>query len=213
MFLPLVLFLMTCAAAPAKPVGTKYLNTVPQYVQYEASPQAFRVAAGGTAADIIVSAADWQGVVRAAGDLGQDIGRVTGTAAQIVKADAPRQGSIVVGTIGKSPLIDGLVKSGRLNVDGVKGCWESFVIETIDGCLVVAGSDKRGTIYGIYDISEKIGVSPWYWWADRAPQERLALRQAGPLRAALAQGEVPRHIHKRRVALVRRMGHGQVRRA
>lgn len=48
----------------------------------------------------------------------------------------------------------------------VKGKWESFVIETVDGCLIVAGSDKRGTIYGIYDISEKIGVSPWYFWAD-----------------------------------------------
>ena len=48
----------------------------------------------------------------------------------------------------------------------VRGQWESFVIDVVDGNLVVAGSDKRGTIYGIYEISQRIGVSPWYWWAD-----------------------------------------------
>ena len=168
-------FLFACVAAQAKPVDTKYLSNVPQYVLHESAPGAFRLAAGGTAASILVSGEDWQGVVRAASDLGQDIGRVTGTAAQVVKADTPRQGSIIVGTIGKSPLIDGLVKAGKLDVDGVRGQWESFVIETVDGSLVVAGSDKRGTIYGIYDISEKIGVSPWYWWADVQPRKSASL--------------------------------------
>lgn len=168
-------FLFACVAAQAKPVDTKYLSNVPQYVLHESAPGAFRLAAGGTAASILVSGEDWQGVVRAVGDLGQDIGRVTGTAAQVVKADTPRQGSIIVGTIGKSPLIDGLVKAGKLDVDGVRGQWESFVIETVDGSLVVAGSDKRGTIYGIYDISEKIGVSPWYWWADVQPRKSASL--------------------------------------
>ena len=67
------------------------------------------------------------------------------------------------------------MKAGKLDVDGVRGQWESFVIETVDGSLVVAGSDKRGTIYGIYDISEKIGVSPWYWWADVVPCKSASL--------------------------------------
>lgn len=168
-------FLFACVAAQAKPVDTKYLSNVPQYVLHESAPGAFRLAAGGTAASILVSGEDWQGVVRAAGDLGDDVRKVTGTAAQVVTADAPRRGAIIVGTIGKSPLIDGLVEAGRLNVDGVKGQWESFVIETVDGSLVVAGSDKRGTIYGIYDISEKIGVSPWYWWADVQPRKSASL--------------------------------------
>ena len=168
-------FLFACVAAQAKPVDTKYLSNVPQYVLHESAPGAFRLAAGGTAASILVSGEDWQGVVRAAGDLGDDVRKVTGTAAQVVTADAPRRGAIIVGTIGKSPLIDGLVSAGRLNVDGVRGQWESFVIETVDGSLVVAGSDKRGTIYGIYDISEKIGVSPWYWWADVQPRKSASL--------------------------------------
>ena len=168
-------FLFACVAAQAKPVDTKYLSNVPQYVLHESAPGAFRLAAGGTAASILVSGEDWQGVVRAAGDLGDDVRKVTGTAAQVVTADTPRRGAIIVGTIGKSPLIDGLVEAGRLNVDDVKGQWESFVIETVDGSLVVAGSDKRGTIYGIYDISEKIGVSPWYWWADVQPRKSASL--------------------------------------
>ena len=168
-------FLFACVAAQAKPVDTKYLSNVPQYVLHESAPGAFRLAAGGTAASILVSGEDWQGVVRAAGDLGDDVRKVTGTAAQVVTADTPRRGAIIVGTIGKSPLIDGLVEAGRLNVDGVRGQWESFVIETVDGSLVVAGSDKRGTIYGIYDISEKIGVSPWYWWADVQPRKSASL--------------------------------------
>ena len=168
-------FLFACVAAQAKPVDTKYLSNVPQYVLHESAPGAFRLAAGGTAASILVSGEDWQGVVRAAGDLGDDVRKVTGTAAQVVTADTPRRGAIIVGTIGKSPLMDGLVEAGRLNVDGVKGQWESFVIETVDGSLVVAGSDKRGTIYGIYDISEKIGVSPWYWWADVQPRKSASL--------------------------------------
>ena len=74
---------------------------------------------------------------------------------------------------GKSPLIDGLVKAGKIEVGSISGKWESFVIATVnrplpgvDQALVIAGSDKRGTIYGIYEISEQIGVSPWYWWAD-----------------------------------------------
>ena len=48
----------------------------------------------------------------------------------------------------------------------MRGQWESYLIDVVDGHLVIAGSDKRGTIYGIYDISERIGVSPWYWMAD-----------------------------------------------
>jgi hypothetical protein len=71
-----------------------------------------------------------------------------------------------VGTIGKSRLIDKLIADKKINVSDIKGQWESFVIQTVDGNLVIAGTDKRGTIYGIYDISEKIGVSPWYFWAD-----------------------------------------------
>ena len=80
---------------------------------------------------------------------------------------------IIAGTIGHSKLIDELIDAGKLDVSAIDGKWESFTTQLIDepvpGCpkaVVIAGSDPRGTIFGIYDISEQIGVSPWYWWAD-----------------------------------------------
>lgn len=74
--------------------------------------------------------------------------------------------NVIIGTVGNSNAIDKLVSEGKLDVSDIKGKWESFKTQVIDDTLVIAGSDKRGTIYGIYDLSEKIGVSPWYWWAD-----------------------------------------------
>jgi len=130
------------------------------------------------AAPIFLDQSDWPGVLRAAGDLQADVERVTGIKPAVATNSVPTgKVAIMIGTVGKSPLIDGLVKSGKLNVAAISGQWESFVITTvtnpmpgIDQALVVAGSDKRGTIYGIYEISEQIGVSPWYWWADVPPQ-------------------------------------------
>src|SRR5690606_222387 len=87
-----------------------------------------------------------------------------------------------VGTIGKSPLIDELLAIGKLNAAGVAGRWEASIIESIEKpwpgierALVVAGSDKRGTIFGMYELSRQIGVSPWHWWADVPPRKAKSL--------------------------------------
>jgi len=141
-------------------------KTPPQYIQHEVSKNAFTIVAKGKAAVIYVDAADWKGVIRAANDLGDDVRKVSGIAANVKESATPEGGSIIVGTIGKSKLIDKLIADKKIDVSEIKGNWESFIIQTVDGNLIVAGSDKRGTIYGIYDISEKIGVSPWYYWAD-----------------------------------------------
>ena len=142
------------------------LGLLPNYVQQKPSENAFRIASGKLTSQMIVDPNDWKGVIRATNDLGDDVRKVSGTASQVIKDVKLSSGSIIVGTIGKSKLIDQLVSSGKLNVDVLKGKWESFVIQTVGDNLVIAGSDKRGTIYGIYDVSEKIGVSPWYYWAD-----------------------------------------------
>ena len=132
-----------------------------------AQNERFCIAMEGHSASIIVDEQDWKGVVRAARDLGDDVGKVTGVVSEVVLAQtATATGNVVVGTIGKSALIDRLIKQKRLDVSQVRGQWESFVIDIVDGNLVIAGSDKRGTIYGIYEVSQRIGVSPWYWWAD-----------------------------------------------
>lgn len=161
-----ILLIMVGSTVKGDPVKTGLLSTVPQYVRYEGSSGAFCIAAEGKAAAVCVSSEDWEGVIRAAGDLVDDIYKVTGTRTRLEEAASPVSQSVIIGTLGKSPLIDRLVAEGKIDVSAIKERWESFLIQTVDGNLVVAGSDKRGTIYGIYDISEKMGVSPWYWWAD-----------------------------------------------
>lgn len=74
---------------------------------------------------------------------------MTGILPRLVQTDEPAPASVLVGTLGKSPLIDRLVEAGKLDASSVSGQWESYLIATVDDCLVIAGSDKRGTIYGI----------------------------------------------------------------
>jgi hypothetical protein len=137
----------------------------------------------GKAAAIHVSETDWKVVRIAASDLAADIERVSGKRPALRHTtDGLTAEAVLIGTIGRSPLIDGLIRSGKLNVGGVAGQWESFVIETVPNPLpgvrrglVIAGSDRRGTAYGVYELSQRIGVSPWYWWADVSPIRRDAL--------------------------------------
>jgi hypothetical protein len=70
-------------------------------------------------------------------------------------------------------VINALISSGKLNVSSIQGQWESFISQVVDSplpgiekALVIAGSDLRGTVFGLYDVSEQIGVSPWWWFAD-----------------------------------------------
>ncbi|MGI4727451.1 MAG: glycosyl hydrolase 115 family protein [Janthinobacterium lividum] len=122
---------------------------------------------------ITVSETDFPGVIRAAKDLQNDLMAVTGTHSNFLTKKTTVKEVVLIGTIGKSALIDGLIQQKKLNVTGIKGKWETFLIQVIekpipgvDRALVIAGSDKRGTIFGIYDVSGQIGVSPWYYWAD-----------------------------------------------
>ena len=141
------------------------------------------LARAGVVAPLYVATSDWPGVQRAASDLRADIDRVTGLKPELgATVPGPAQVTVLIGTVGRSPLIDGLVKAGKLNVDAIRGQWEAFLIETVEHplpgvarALVIAGSDKRGTIYGVYEISQQIGVSPWYWWADVPAEHRDAL--------------------------------------
>ncbi|MBQ9163889.1 MAG: glycosyl hydrolase 115 family protein [Bacteroidaceae bacterium] len=106
----------------------------------------------GTSDTITYDPLDWKGVRMAVANLRNDFKAVTGS------ENAP----IVVGTIGKSKL----AKKYKLQSKELQGKWEQYLIFTDKGKLVILGSDKRGTIYGIYELSRQIGVSPWYWMAD-----------------------------------------------
>ena len=113
-------------------------------------------------------ASDAKAVAIAVESLSQDFERVTGTPAQIGHA---ADAKIIIGTIGQSSLIDKLVKQQKIDASQLKGKREKFIITLIGNQLVIAGSDRRGTVYGIYELSEQMGVSPWYYWAD-VPVER-----------------------------------------
>lgn len=150
----------------------------------KAQTERFHIAVKGITAGIIVDENDWKGVIRAAHDLGDDVRKVTGFPSQVrlLSSDSPgmkQPKSIIVGTIGKSRIIDRIIRQKKLDVSKVKGQWESYIIDIVDGNLIIAGSDKRGTIYGIYDISERIGVSPWYWMADAPIAHRDTLYYDG----------------------------------
>jgi hypothetical protein len=140
-------------------------------------PDPFSVVADGRAVDIFVDAVDDPAVIRAVNDLQTDIERVSGVLPKVKNSTSELSSrAIFVGTLGKSPTIDALVATGKLNVSDVKGRWESFAVQAVDApvdgverALVIAGSDRRGSIFGVYDISEAVGVSPWHWWADVAP--------------------------------------------
>src|SRR5918993_5467527 len=158
-----------------------------QYVATTRSSGAFPLAQGKEAAPLIVDPGDWPGVVRAARDLLADVNRVTGLTPGLVLLPKGRSHErngvvVIIGTVGKSSLIDRLVKDRKIDVADIAGKWESFFLQTVADpmpgvaqALVIAGSDKRGTIYGIYDLSEQIGVSPWYWWADVPVKQQSSL--------------------------------------
>lgn len=165
-FCILIMALLLGVSVYSQPFKKSEPRTPAQYILHQASPNSFGIVENGKSAAIYVDTSDYKGVVRAAKDLGDDVRKVSGVASTVIESIKPETGSILVGTIGKSRIIDQLIADKKIDVSEIKGQWESFIIQTVDGNLVVAGSDKRGTIYGIYDISEKIGVSPWYYWAD-----------------------------------------------
>jgi hypothetical protein len=132
----------------------------------------FPLTVNGKAAAIRIDSKDWPGVTLAAKNLQADLEKVTGTR-PVFSTDQRPGMAVIIGTIGKSALIDDIIRRHKIDAGGIAGKWESTLIEVvknplpgIDSALVIAGSDKRGTIYGIYELSSQIGVSPWYYWAD-----------------------------------------------
>jgi hypothetical protein len=145
----------------------------------------FQLVGAGMVPTIVVDAADAAVVRHAADDLSDDILTVTGQRATVAAAPAGKT-AILVGTLGRSKLIDQLVAAKRVDVSRLKGAWESFVIATVDRpapgvdkALVVIGSDRRGTAFGVYEVAQAMGVSPWAWWADVTPKRREALYVRG----------------------------------
>lgn len=138
------------------------------FISFDPTPDSLHL----TDAPVIVDKGDCKGVHIAASNLAKDLEAVTGSKPQVLQHDsgveAPEvaETAIIVGTV-QSLLIQSVLKHSDLSVSDIIGQWESFVItiqhDPLSRCkraLVIIGSDKRGTIYGVYTLSEQIGVSP-----------------------------------------------------
>jgi len=117
------------------------------------------------------------GVMHALTDLQGDFASVGGNRGELVTTPPVTPAAVIVGTLGKSEIIDRLARERKLDASGLAGQWEGYVQQVVEHpapgigkALVIAGADKRGTIFGIYDLSRRIGVSPWVWWADVPPK-------------------------------------------
>src|SRR5690554_4130475 len=158
----------------------------PDYLVGRAEPGDFPLIEAGQVPPLWVAANEHAGVQRVASHFQNDLTLVSGTRPGLHLGEqeaVPRV--VVIGTLGQSALIDHLVAEGKLQVDDLQGQWEASSIqvveqafEGVDQALVIVGSDKRGTMYGMFDLSARMGVSPWYWWADVpvVKQERLYVK-------------------------------------
>jgi len=150
-------------------------GTAAGYLSFDPGEEALPIFQDGRLVPILFDDEDHPGVKRVIGHLFADLEKVTGQVPALLNGPParPLPAAIIIGTLGKSKLIDELLASRKLEVDGLRGKWEKFHITTVpqpmdnvEQAVVIVGADKRGTIYGIYDLCEKMGVSPWYWWAD-----------------------------------------------
>ncbi|MEI9942988.1 MAG: glycosyl hydrolase 115 family protein [Chitinophagaceae bacterium] len=123
---------------------------------------------------LYVNATDYNLVQKAANFLQQDIESVTGKKLQVVNTiPVNAKNVVIIGSLDQSPVIKELIAQKKINVDKIKGKWEGYLIQTVANpmkgvanALVIAGSDRRGATYGVFELSRQMGVSPWYWWAD-----------------------------------------------
>ena len=172
MRLPLGLTLMICALAAGSATA-------------QSCPDAVTVCSHGGSASlalirnhepvgILIDGGADPAVRHVAESFAADLQRVSGQVPNRIAEPGQAHGDLVIiGVLGQSPIIDGLAAKGMIKAGDISGQWEAYRQIVVDHpfagvarALVIVGSDRRGAVYGVYDLSEKIGVSPWYWFAD-----------------------------------------------
>ena len=152
-------------------------------MQSSADAGAMPLVGSKLSANIYVDSKDFPGVQRVAKNLQKDIEWVTAKTLPLShQLNDLSKAMVIIGTIGSSRLVDQLIAEARIDVASIQGVWDGYHIELINNplpgvaqALVIAGANKRGTSYGVYDLSEQIGVSPWYYWADVTPKTQKEL--------------------------------------
>jgi hypothetical protein len=160
--------LLLAAVLLSAPAYRAIASGADRYVYATPSGEWMKIVHNGQPVPILSDASD-KGVLRAVENLRDDFRRVTG----IRPSSETLSSVIIIGTAGNSALIDRLIRDNRIDGSLILGKREKYIATVIDhpsdgigSALVIAGSDRRGTIYGIYELSAQIGVSPWYYWAD-----------------------------------------------
>lgn len=144
------------------------------FISFKKPKNSFTLSSSGKSASLCISSKDYAGIARIAKLFQTDIKNVTGAEPELsIDKTPPAKELVLIGTLGKNPIIDKLIQEKKIDVSQIKGKREMFLIQVVEKpfpnvekALVIVGSDKRGTIFGMFDISSQIGVSPLYWWAD-----------------------------------------------
>ena len=132
------------------------------------------------AVEILYSQDESELVSIAANDLATDVANVCGQSTTVTN-ELPQSSDLIItiGTLQNSVWIQELERAKKVSFEHIKNsweCWQTFVVENpfpgVGKALVIAGSDRRGTAYGVYELSRKMGVSPWAWWADARIKKR-----------------------------------------
>ncbi len=174
------------AVAPVNLSGIKGYSAGDSSKSYDLENSVFRIVDNDQSVPILYDQNDADVVGISAKALAGDIALITDISPVLetslkVNFDA----AIIAGTIGKSKPIDTMIKTGKLSVDSIRGKWESFLIQIVDDpiagikkALVICGSNPRGTAFGIFELSKRLGVSPWVYWADVIPAKKKNLNIA-----------------------------------
>lgn len=169
---------MTKKSLLAVVLGGMLLHASAQVRLAENKGENFPLVNGKEKAVICYDKEDALVVERSARMLAEDVACVTGTPLRVQQGTADARYAVIAGTMGHSPTIDRLIEAGRIDTTGLTGAWERYhvamlkaPVKGVKRALVVVGSDRRGTAYGLLSVSRAIGVSPWRWWMD-APAEK-----------------------------------------
>lgn len=164
--------LLAASAAPLI-ASAAYACEAPVSVCDHRTPSSLSLIANGRAATVLVDADAILTVRDAADALAGDLARISGSSVSRIAVTPAPGPAVIVGVLGQSRLIDGLVASGKIDATDLAGRWEAYRQVVVDRpfpgvprALVIVGADRRGAVFGAYDLSEKAGVSPWSWWAD-----------------------------------------------
>ena len=164
-----------------------FAEDLPPASPCESETASFPLVHGQEAAALVASPEEAEVVRLALAAVADDIHKVSGKTPPVLsKSQALPAYCVFAGTLGKSALIDGLVAAGKISSVPIQGQWERYLIQVVENpqpgvkkALVIAGSDRRGTAYGVLSLSRAIGVSPWVWWANVNPMPQPDLWLSG----------------------------------